>query len=177
MKKICLVLDCNRNTIAKGLCKLHYQRLTRTGNVELVVRIKVKKPRKPKAPCKYPDCVNVNNTGGYCNRHYQIVVLGDLPKERRTKLSKAPKSPKLPCTVNNCENLERSRGFCNKHYVRMRKHGDPLINYRRKHRKNNLIIGNVVKPETTYYTSPDEAELINELYRDNISLHEKESIY
>lgn len=38
--------------------------------------------------------------------------------------------PDLTCSVADCERSGHARGLCQRHYVRLRKHGDPLVNLR-----------------------------------------------
>lgn len=37
------------------------------------------------------------------------------------------------CSMDNCQGLRHAFGYCMKHYARLRKHGDPSVNFKPRH--------------------------------------------
>ncbi len=59
--RICSFDGCGRKHHAKGYCKLHHQRLSRTGTTEVVLR--------PQSICSAKDCGNKVHSHGLCGKH------------------------------------------------------------------------------------------------------------
>lgn len=81
------------------------------------------------------------------------------------------------CSVDGCKRKHSAKGYCKKHYERFRRHGDPMVNYVRKYRRNSLCLDNIEKPENRFYGCRDEKNLLNEYHKSNLSHHEIEDIY
>lgn len=71
-KSTCSVDGCERLTLAKGLCKAHYERNRRTGSPGAVtIRPPVVPSRVPRLGCLIEGCEWPHKSFGYCNLHYQ----------------------------------------------------------------------------------------------------------
>lgn len=101
-KRTCEVDGCNRPHAGKGLCGMHYQRLRRTGRVELP-------PRAPRL-CGTEGCEAPHLARGMCVRHYNQWSAANSD----------------PCSVDGCGLPTHCKGYCQAHYVRLKKTGDPL---------------------------------------------------
>lgn len=60
----CSVQDCDSAVLAKGMCRLHYSRVKRTGTPHLERRAPI---------CSVQGCSAKHAAGGYCQRHYMRV--------------------------------------------------------------------------------------------------------
>lgn len=98
---MCTVDGCDRVMYAKGWCGLHYDRMRRTGSLEL---------RKRPTDCLV--CGKPVKSVGLCGYHY-----GKALRERE--------SYTRTCSVEGCDRTYFSNGFCQSHYGRWRYNGDP----------------------------------------------------
>ena len=62
--RLCDVDGCATPHFARGLCSLHYRRLTKTGTVEGPPR------RRVRAQCVVEGCARLTKARGLCRRHY-----------------------------------------------------------------------------------------------------------
>lgn len=101
----CTVPDCSARHYAKGYCRLHWRRVSETGQADLTVRA-------PQPKCRVPICGRTARAGGYCGTHYERLrrrgsALGDQPiKTRRSGL----------CRLDNCPRPHYCLGYCLSHY-------------------------------------------------------------
>jgi hypothetical protein len=58
---MCSVADCEKPTLARGLCRLHYSRQRRTGTTELDRHDPI---------CSVEGCEAKHRSNGFCQRHY-----------------------------------------------------------------------------------------------------------
>ncbi len=171
----CVAQGCERPSRTKDMCLMHYHRMRSTGTTELITHKKIVLTKIPKPLCKADGCKCISQHKGYCQRHYKLIVLQIIPRARGGQ-----KKPKQPCDVGSCENFARCKGLCDKHYTRMRVHGDTGVNYHRKYRRSNVHLVNIMRPDnkySPYFSTADEKEILNEMYRENIGIHEQEDIY
>ncbi|MFD3740484.1 HNH endonuclease [Streptomyces sp. NPDC058629] len=119
-KRTCDVPECERATVGRGLCRMHYQRMRTHGTTDLPAR-----PKATPKPCSVEGCENDHLARGLCNRHYQRMTLKDSVADP------APRSRSV-CSVEDCGDLSVGRGLCVKHYGRFMRHGstDKLVRQR-----------------------------------------------
>jgi hypothetical protein len=148
--KNCKIEKCLRPLSAKGYCKQHYNTREATTN-----------DRK----CIIEPCNNVHLAKGYCSYHYQLDKRLTIPKEERIiKI----------CLIVNCDVKVKAKGLCSKHYIYMKRHGDPLINYHRKHRNKQKIN---MRNEFRYRLNCDEKSEIEVYFKESVGINECENIY
>lgn len=79
----CKVIGCDGITTARGLCKGHYDRQRRTG--EVGGKIAERRPAPDTGRCTRPDCEERHYAKGECKRHYYMSKRGkaeaELPKK------------------------------------------------------------------------------------------------
>lgn len=112
-KRTCDAPGCERPTVGRGLCRMHYQRMRNHGTTDLAPR-----PKPAVTRCSVDGCENDQLARGLCGKHYQRVqIKGNLadptPRGRAT------------CSVEDCGKVCVGRGFCAKHYRRFMLHGSP----------------------------------------------------
>lgn len=61
--RLCEVPDCGGKHVAKGLCRMHYARLDRTGTIELT-------NFRQTFSCTLPGCTATSQSGGLCHNHW-----------------------------------------------------------------------------------------------------------
>ncbi len=187
--KQCTVQGCENKFKAKGYCNTHYRHIMKYGEIRQK-REKLKPGEKKecivdgcenigtskkmclshygryKPKCIYELCENKSYICGFCKKHHRIVVLGIIPK------------PRKPCSVESCEQLAKCKGYCPKHYKRFKVHGDPLINYKRKYRKEpKIYMDNVLNKERGAFNRLLEKEILHEIFDDMISIDRQEHYY
>lgn len=115
----CSVDGCEKPHFGKTWCVKHYNRVRRTGSLEL----------KPKTPnyCKVEVCgvELVPPYGrGMCSLHYKrFMKHGDPHYERPLIVGVAG------CTIDGCEGIIQARGWCAMHWSRWDRYGDPMHRY------------------------------------------------
>lgn len=65
---MCSVADCGRPVLARGYCRLHYQRFRNKGEAGVTQSLR---PRD--RVCSLDGCDKKHSSGGYCQRHYMRV--------------------------------------------------------------------------------------------------------
>ncbi|MFE7233916.1 HNH endonuclease [Streptomyces sp. NPDC057596] len=110
-KRTCSVPECERPTVGRGLCRMHYQRMRTHGTTDPVPRQKA----APK-PCSVDGCESDQIARGLCNKHYQRMAI------KGSVADPTPRGRSI-CTVEDCDELCVGRGFCAKHYRRFMHHG------------------------------------------------------
>jgi hypothetical protein len=104
---------------ARQLCRMHYQRWWKTGEVgqaEPLLR-----PAPPE--CIIPDCQGIPRVRGLCGMHYWRKKTSGDPgsAEKRRK----PSPPE--CTFDGCDRKAEAHSLCRMHYKREWRHGDPAL--------------------------------------------------
>lgn len=117
--KKCSIDGCNRELLAKGFCRMHYNRI-RIGNTDTSPnRLSGwgwnKRPAKNEK-CRVPDCGLSIFAKGFCRKHYAIVLRNGLNEEGLPIYKKD--MPKLMCLVEGCKDISKIKGLCLFHYVR-----------------------------------------------------------
>lgn len=110
--QLCSVEDCGRGAKAQGLCKAHYDRMTRLGDVLADVPVIV---RQPGRDCAVEGCERKHWGEGYCRFHFRRVRRHGDPLLAW---------PKRVCAVVDCGRPVDGRGYCKTHYERLRRTGD-----------------------------------------------------
>lgn len=110
--KICKILDCDKPSKAKGICAMHYARLTRHGDVNYVTTY-------PAKTCKINNCdksAHYKNRGrrGWCCMHYSRWLLHGNPYTDM-------KRKHYSCTIAGCDNKHSGKGLCSNHYAYKRR--------------------------------------------------------
>lgn len=111
MKKTCCVPDCPTPVLAKGLCRMHYQRKQKTGTTDLT-------PFVPKA-CSVESCGKTSRVKGYCQAHYEKWSRYGDPLVDRSNTVKH-----LACEIQDCDKFQKTKGLCATHYRNYRYHRD-----------------------------------------------------
>jgi hypothetical protein len=106
---------CSKPHYARGFCGMHYKRLLRHGDPEVVA------PRGTRSLCAVDSCERTSRARGWCHAHYLRWrsygdVLADRPLTRG--------APDRPCEVGTCLRTVYAKELCQAHYRRLRKHGD-----------------------------------------------------
>jgi hypothetical protein len=119
--KLCSVDECERPHEAKGLCKVHYDRLRVGKPFDKPIR-SFMAPRGSIKVCIVDGCDNKPRAKGYCSKHYtRWWKFGDP-----SVINPPHPHGRTPCSVEGCDGDVRSAGFCSKHHYRWKKFGDPL---------------------------------------------------
>ncbi len=104
MRKTCIIKNCTRQSLSRGLCPPHYYRLMRTGNTDgqMINQAVI---------CKTEGCENESTSLGLCRKCYKRQC-------RRLKGSK-PRFNWKGCVCNICgKSLVRAKGLCNSCYCK-----------------------------------------------------------
>ncbi len=129
-KTYCTVEGCRGPNVGRGLCRKHYTRLQRWGDVSHVtpapipVRLSV---------CEIEGCTRPQKAHGWCQTHYRrwqrhgdTAFLHHARGPNEKPLAARPKKRPKPCVIAGCERDARSRGWCKSHYNHWRRWGDPI---------------------------------------------------
>src|SRR5690349_17194171 len=93
--EVCSVEGCDRAVVARGICRRHYARLHRTGQLEA-------RPWRPKSQCAVEGCERISEARGYCSLHRsRIRAHGEPGPAERLKPGREP-SPRTICAVDGC---------------------------------------------------------------------------
>lgn len=113
LMRVCSVDGCERSYSARGMCRLHYVRWTRTGDV-------VRSSQSFRGVCSVDGCVNPDRARGWCAKHYtRWRRYGDIRVTRRLAVGTHDQ-----CTVGGCSRPHVAKGLCGAHYQHAKKFGD-----------------------------------------------------
>lgn len=113
---VCTISGCERPSYCKTLCRLHYKRLRRHGDPNVVIKRRRPVPER----CAAEPCTRLARCLGFCRIHYRRFTLyGDPSKLLRTPGRK-------PCRIPDCTAPATGLKLCLKHYHLLRYYGDPL---------------------------------------------------
>lgn len=142
----CKFEKCDKVPIAKGWCKTHYLRVTKTGSPwRHCMDCKSKLPEDAGRSKRCGRCSNANRCtvdgcerkpagNGLCKYHWKKNKLYGDP------LGKSSYKPtKSTCTIAGCERPYHSNGYCNYHGYRAEKYGTPLAQGPGKHAGRNRM--------------------------------------
>ncbi len=125
MKK-CSVEGCENKSVARGICRKHYGRLTKTGSLEVKRDVSLYKGPGTCDKCEFPGCKHKVKAGGLCHTHYKQKLKYGKPG------STLGSNKNKICSVDGCSEPSYSKGMCVAHYMRVRNHGDPSVLLRHK---------------------------------------------
>ena len=115
---MCSVEGCNRKRQSKKFCKMHRERVKKTGETGPAGSSKV--PNKGKE-CSAKDCSRESVTKGFCDLHYRRIRRNGSPEIiKRVTVSKPTNNL---CTIDGCEKRYYYAGYCKAHHARKYKHG------------------------------------------------------
>lgn len=118
-KLTCSVDGCEKIHYGKTWCQMHYNRMRKTGSVELA-------PKEPNY-CKVDGCgiLLVPPYGrGMCSLHYKRFMKHGDPHYTRTLIVGVAE-----CSIDGCLGIVQARGWCPMHLTRWDRYGDPLHRY------------------------------------------------
>lgn len=107
--KTCTVDDCENNTLARGLCGKHYQRMQTKGSL-------ADPTPKGRSVCSVDDCAEICVGRGFCAKHYRRFMLHGSP---HTVIRQ-----RAVCSVDACDRFVKAEGLCDLHLRRARKGTD-----------------------------------------------------
>lgn len=96
-ERTCGLDGCTKTFYARGMCKMHYMRVSRNGHPNIT---------RAKGSCSVAGCERPHEAHGLCDLHYN-----------RTR-------PRAECSVENCSHGVKGHGLCPKHLRRQETHGD-----------------------------------------------------
>lgn len=102
--------------VARGLCRRHYARLHRKGDLEA-------RPWRPQAECTVDGCDRQSESGGYCSMHrWRVRAHGEPGPAQQVKRGR--RKAVLPCTVDGCDRPRKGATYCRLHDERLRRTGE-----------------------------------------------------
>lgn len=116
---ICSVDGCDRDSLTRGWCQMHYFRVLRKGSPGVAEPIR---DYKRKQVCSVDGCKRKYETAGYCAMHRARVKRAGDPGgvDARNEVNVGRQ-----CSLDGCKNPSKTRGWCNLHYVRVKLNGEP----------------------------------------------------
>lgn len=135
MSETCSVPECEKRILARGYCRLHYQRLMRTGD-PLGVRPNGRPAKIHVEACSIDGCEAPARARGLCNAH--AIRLRRHGNPLAGAVTRTPRQKE--CSIDGCPAPPVGRGYCAAHYAKFRKYGDPLYESEwYKRRRERLI--------------------------------------
>ena len=112
--RICSVDACEKSTVARGWCTMHYQRWKLTGDPG-----SAKSKRDADRTCSVDGCTSRAQARGWCDLHYRRWLVHRDPLFKKSTVNDGS------CAVDGCDRQAKARGWCLAHYQRWQKSGDP----------------------------------------------------
>lgn len=115
--RTCSVPSCERPSVCRGWCHMHYMRWRTTGDPEKVKRIH----RAPRG-CTVEGCTytTVKTRQGMCTMHYKRFRKSGDPTTTRVNRQHDGR-----CSVEGCPRPYTAKGYCSMHFQRFNTFGDP----------------------------------------------------
>lgn len=108
--KICSVEGCESPHYAREMCRKHYARWRRHGDIE--------NHRKQRGTCSYSGCSRPHFARGFCAMHYKRVWRhNDVERDNHSRGFLGE------CEVDGCHESAIAKNLCRKHYGRIYRHG------------------------------------------------------
>lgn len=125
IKAPCIIGDCNRIAVARGMCSSHWSRWYEGDREERLARpFRIK---QYKDICGVGGCQRPAKSSGMCISHWTRWSKGErgarLERSLRVHTGFVRKGQK--CVVKGCHEQAKSRRMCPMHYTRWQKTGDP----------------------------------------------------
>ena len=119
--KTCSIEGCNGSSVARQLCRMHYQRQYRSGDLGPNVSTRL----AANSTCTVDGCERPNESKGLCSMHrWRMRASGDPGPAGNIKKGRKPRA-KSTCIVEGCDRAARSlKGECKLHYSRMQRLGE-----------------------------------------------------
>lgn len=114
--KVCTAENCQRDVVARGLCRRHYARWKRTGQLEA-------RPWERQGACTVDGCNQAAWSGGLCEMHRWRVREHGEPGPAEQIKPRKPKDRDL-CAVDGCDRPRKGKLYCHLHYERIRRTGE-----------------------------------------------------
>ncbi len=111
----CSIDGCDRLHCARGWCRPHYRRWSRTGEPGPA---ELGRKRRRQIGCSVDGCRGAHYARGWCSVHYYRWKRDGDPGAART-------SPRRVCSLDECVRPHHGRGYCGPHLRRLQRYGDP----------------------------------------------------
>lgn len=119
--KTCSIEGCDRSAVARQLCRNHYQRQYRTGQLGPAESLRL----PVHSTCTVEGCDRPNESKGLCSMHRWRMRQHGNPGVASNVKKGRPARPKTACLVDGCTRVARSlKGECKLHYSRMQRLGE-----------------------------------------------------
>ncbi len=102
----CSVVGCDRSHLARGWCKLHYQRWWTHGDPTIVLR--------RARICSFEGCNRTSCASGLCRMHYRRWKKHGDPS--KVLLPPGPVKTHTTCLLEGCGRDYGAKGLCHNHY-------------------------------------------------------------
>lgn len=123
----CMIAECNRKIVGRGMCNKHYSTWVRRGKPDpqhFINNYKeyVLQPWRGHTRCSYPGCTRPHERCGFCSKHYSKLLRYNaksfIQDTQRciSLLRKLEEAPKKTCKLPGCLRPIKEEGFCNLHY-------------------------------------------------------------
>jgi len=116
--RTCSIDGCERPTVGRGYCSMHWQRWKRLGHPGESGRRRGRIPGECRKNCVFDGCGGYVHGNGLCSTHHWQQSVGRplTPIDRVNH----PET----CTVAQCGRPHKSKGYCVAHYLRHRRGHD-----------------------------------------------------
>lgn len=117
MNHTCKAEGCDRVVAARGLCRRHYARLYRTGQLEARLW-------QPKSQCTVEGCERDSEARGYCTLHRSRMRTHGDPGAAEPLQQRRAATAKKPCSAEGCGRPRKGSTYCHLHNERLRRTGE-----------------------------------------------------
>lgn len=103
MKPKCGVRNCDKEHLAKGFCRGHYEREFRNKN-RLSKKPLTDKKQREVPPCGVAGCEEKHMARGFCRKHYFYMRFSEVGNDDNR------------CKIDKCVFRSIAKGYCPAHY-------------------------------------------------------------